>query len=366
LIKISPFKSLLFYFSPFYKGLPLFIILSFLLSCVSLTPVLARSFPEPKLEKISDFYAKRLLYPKISGWRQQSLHGSYKVFEPELPDSVKNNSGIVLILHDALSPAPEHYAGFIRYLTATGWIVVFPFYSAPASTKGEHLYSAVWALKDFLQQYADLKKAPPPVDKFAVWGHGTGALLAANLSASYDYFGLPHPKALLLMTPKKSFGKLLDLTGISRETFMVVVVGDKMKRADIHFAAEMFHGTDRVPRANKLFVTVRSDMHGRPPLIADYSAPLSSVTRPSSPLFRTSEAEWILAFNRDFRSGYVHASPLTLYDFLVTFRIFDNLTSAALEERQGLKELLYSKEFSSMGYWTDGKRINPMKVTANP
>ena len=291
-------------------------------------------------------------------------HERYLVFEPAEP--MPSSAGFVLFIHDYMFPSPKHYIGQIRHLCQKGWIVVFPFYAGTDQPTKHHMFNVIRSVKDYLQQSFLKDKIKTDTNKFAILGHGSGAVLAANTAACYDYFGLPVPKVLVISMPDSTHSNILDLSGISRETRMAVISGDRLNSSDAKMARDIFYTADRVKTVNKIFVIVQSDYFGQPPLLGDKSSGLSPENPKSEKFAVRKHNEFLQSFNSKFFAPYLRADDIENFDWRITYRVFDMLGIAAFTLNSNLNPMKKSEELRSMGYWSNGRRVRPLIITDRP
>lgn len=291
-------------------------------------------------------------------------HERYIVFEPSEPTPEK--AGFVLLIHDLLNPSPHYYMGQIRHLCRKGWIVVFPYYEGTDQKDKHHMFNIIRSVKAYLQRSFERNQMQVDHSKFAIFGHGSGGVLAANVAGTYDYFGLPLPKVLLVSMPNRSYIKLLNLRGISRETRLAVITGDRVPEDDALVAQDIFYTANRVKTANKVFIRVQSDYYGYPPLVADRTAALSPEYPPTQRVVVDRHNEYIHTYKSKHLAPYTKNKDIENFDWKVDFRVFDMLAIAAFNLNSDLYPMKKSAELRSMGYWSDGRKVNPIIVTDRP
>ena len=291
-------------------------------------------------------------------------HERYIIFEPSEPTPSK--TGFVLFIHDLMNPSPQYYMGQIRHLCRKGWIVVFPFYQGTDQPTKHYMFNIIRSTKDYLQRAFERNKMQPDHTKFAIFGHGSGAVLAADTAATYDYFGLPIPKVLLISMPNRTYIKLLNLTGVSRETRMAVITGDGVPEDDAIAAREIFYTANRVRTANKIFITVQSDYYGQPPLIGDRTAALTPEFPPKQRVILNKRNEYIHTYKSNHLAQFLKADDIENFDWKADFRVFDMLSIAAFNLNSDLQPMKKSEELRSMGYWSDGRKVKPLIITDRP
>lgn len=297
-------------------------------------------------------------------WESGVSHERYEVFEPADPAAEK--AGVVVILHDWLTPHSGYYLGHIRHLCRAGWVVVFPYYQAGGQISRFMHTNAVRSIKDFLQQAFARRGVEIDRDRFAIIGHGAGAVIAANVAASSDYFGLPVPQALMLMMPRQRDLKLLDLTGISRRSRMILLSGDRVDETVAAVAREIFYAADRVKTENKAFITALSDFYGQPPLVADELAPLSPELPEYERFIVENRYDFVNLFREKFHAHTLRTRHIDAFDWNATFRLFDALAYAVFTLDSDLTAFKKSPELRFLGYWSDGRRLKGLIVGDRP
>lgn len=302
-------------------------------------------------------------HESMTSWERGINHERYQVFEPAGPTLKK--AGLVILLHDWLTEDPEYYMGLIRHLCRSGKIVLFPRFQGTGAMDEDYHSNIVRSIKDFLLQAFSRKGVQVDNTRVALIGHGAGAVLAANVAASADYFGLPAPTSLLIITPHQRSLKLLDLTGISRKAKMVVISGDRTDPVNDQLARQIYYAANRVKSDNKIFITVLSDFYGQPPLVADELAPLS----PERPIYERlvvrRRHEFVNTFRERRVAGTLRTQHIDAFDWFAIFRVFDALENA-LTGQISLNTFKDTPELRFMGYWSDGKKLKGLLVTDRP
>ena len=228
------------------------------------------------------------------------------------------------------------------------------------------MFNIIRSTKDYLKKSFEKNLIQTDHTKFAIFGHGAGAVLAADTAATYDYFGLPTPKVLLISMPNRTYIKMLNLAGISRETRMAVISGDNVPEEDAIAATEIFYTANRVKTANKIFITVQSDYYGQPPLIGNRTASLSPEYPPKHKVILERRNEYLNTFKDKHLATYLKADDIENFDWKVDFRVFDMLCIAAFNLNSDLRPMKQSEELRSMGYWSDGRKVKPLIITDRP
>ncbi|MGM0599179.1 MAG: alpha/beta hydrolase family protein [Candidatus Rifleibacteriota bacterium] len=300
----------------------------------------------------------------ISLWEKGVAEEQYFIFEPAKPTPKK--AGVVVFLHDWLTSSPEYYMAWIRHLCKKGWIVFFPRYQGQGELEETWVFNVVRSCKDFFMENFKRNGIEIDKEKFAVFGHGAGAILGANVAAVDSYFGLPRTKALLLVTPHRKSLKLFDLSSISKFARMVVLTGDRVLEENENTAREIFYAADRIKTGNKIYITVYSDYYGEPPLVADEKAALA----PESPVYEryvAANSNVFINLSKDkFHAPAVRSQPIDAFDYFATLRLGDALLKKAFNEDSELEIFHDNSTLRFMGYWSDGKKLRGMIAGDRP
>src|SRR5262245_11104297 len=204
----------------------------------------------------------------------------YWIYEPDQPKPP--SAPVIVFLHGWSAMNPAVYGAWIDHLVKRGNIVIYPRYQADLKTP----------LKDFTANAIDaihnainrLQNEPdhvrPDLSKFAVVGHSIGGLLTANVAALALENGLPQVGAMMSVEPGRTWNPgtrgnvpLADLSKIPSKTLLLAVAGDQDRIARDVDAKRIYNEAKNVHADNKDYITMISDNHGTPPIIAHHGAP---------------------------------------------------------------------------------------------
>jgi dienelactone hydrolase len=280
------------------------------------------------------------------------------LFTPANP--VPSTAPVVVFCHGWGAMNPRAYQAWIDHLVRRGNIVIYPNYQDSLLTPGrQFLPNAIAgvraALNDLASGSAGIRA---DLQRVAAVGHSAGGVLSAQLAASAAGAGLPALRAVMPVEPgdgsrdgrRRASIPHTDLTPMPAQTLLLVVVG-----ADDHLAYEqvglqIYASASQVPAANKNVIEMESDAHGSPALIANHAAP--SATPDSRP------ANARRALFPDFEHGGV----VDALDWYGTWKLFDALSDAAFSGRERDVALGATPAQLSMGTWSDGVPVKPMRV----
>ncbi len=278
---------------------------------------------------------------------------SYILFEPA--DPKPDLAPIVVFNHGWLAMNPGVYGAWIDHLVRSGNVVIYPRFMETETPVNHYLPNALDALVDAFQV---LTSSPAHVkgdlQRFALVGHSTGGVLAAQLAALVTSRGLPEPRAVVAVTP----GEILrtrspDLGRIPASTLLVVITAEHDVVTGNGQARKIYRESTAIPDSRKKYVLFRTDMRGKPAFWADHLAPTASSTAFDNGEGPFHDFQMIQgATNAIDRNGFWRVADLTLAA---------GFSSKTLDQAfDGGKALL------SMGYWSDGRPVIPPIVTNDP
>jgi pimeloyl-ACP methyl ester carboxylesterase len=281
---------------------------------------------------------------------------SYWIFEPDKP-MPETRAPVVVFLHGWFAVNPGFYGAWIDHLVRDGKIVIFPRYQNDVGTlPQDFLPNALEAIRDALQVLHDgVGHVRPDTGRFALIGHSMGGNLAAQIAASAadPHTEIPAPQILIALMPGEIISiRKPSLADIPATTLLIVVVGEEDLVVGDHRGRQIFSEATAVPRSRKRFVLFRSDRHGFPPLIAEHTAP-TGVHR------HLDNGEGV------FRAFQLSLGEVNALDRAGFWRMTD-LTLEAAVKGQTLDDLTRDPEhFRHLGYWSDGRRVNPPLIGAD-
>ncbi|HTD29602.1 MAG TPA: alpha/beta hydrolase [Xanthomonadaceae bacterium] len=303
---------------------------------------------------------------------------AYWLFEPSQP--MPNEAPLIVFNHGWAAMDPGLYMAWIDHLVERGNIVVYPVYQDNLLTAAKDFTAdAIVAVKDAIRRLqSEPGHVQPRLDRFAIVGHSMGGDVSANMAALWHTEGLPFPRAVMCVEPGKSWGQpawldieLADLSKVPARTLLLTVAGDDDHIVRDIDAKRIFIESTQVPAANKDYITLVSDDHGRPALHADHMAPLAWAQMPGmdhraasdSPGHKGGERP---PANHDMPDFTDTAESVNALDYYGTWKLFDGLTDAAFFGTNRKYALGDTPEQRFMGVWSDGVPVKQLKVTDRP
>ncbi|TET34356.1 MAG: alpha/beta hydrolase [Planctomycetota bacterium] len=270
----------------------------------------------------------------------KSHHGTggtrYWLFEPA--DPKPKSAPVVIFNHGWGAMNPRSYLEWIKHIVRRGSVVIYPRYQNSIFTRARHFTpNAISAIKSAI---AKLKKAghvSPQLDNVCALGHSMGGVLTANIAALAERENLPKIRAMMCVEPGGPVSSLEDYARIPSDTLMLLVVGADDRMVGNRIAKKIFFGATQVSLENKDFITVHTDEHGEPPLVAGHFAPLAGS------FFRPDALDW--------------------YGF---WKWFDALSDFAVKGRNRAYGLDGTGKQRHLGTWSDGTDVRKADVTDSP
>jgi len=262
----------------------------------------------------------------------------YRLYEPDGPPLL--TAPVVVFLHGWGGTDPAYYRPWIDHLARRGNVVLWIRYQESVLTLSSefvpNMLAAVKAGLAHLEQ--DAERPKPELDKVAVVGHSMGGILSMTLAARAAAEGLPPMKAVMPANPGRGVTGpevLADFSQIPASTLLLCVSGaEDSLGTDAPFC---FYQATNVPLDNKDHVTLNSDNHGTPALVADHFAP-----------------------------NCLTAADVNALDTNGYWKWFDGLIAAAFYGRYREYALGNTPEQRFMGLWPDGTPIVEATVTDAP
>jgi acetyl esterase/lipase len=328
------------------------------------TPASAAESPSPPAQPATGPGGAEFAYDGIRAqhfgpWPAEAHGGTgFWLFEPLGPHAAgtpiaEAGLPLVIFLHAFTITDPEWYHVWIDHLVRRGAILLFPDYEPEFGSIMADLEQTDYAqtLRDTESAIGSALKvldtdehARADLSRVAVVGASFGAILGADYAVDASGQGLPQPTALLLANPgcaviaATACQVLSDLRAMPATKRVLVLTGtdDAIGPDD---ARLLWQRLTSVPNANKDFVTLVSDAHGQPPLVADHFVTLTA----------------------GFPLGYVDA-----LDWYGPWKLFDALMRCAFANQDCEVAVGNTPQQRFMGVWSDGVPVAEAQVTDDP
>jgi len=294
----------------------------------------------------------------------------YWIFEPDSPRP--RTAPVIVFLHGWGGMNPLYYGAWLDHLVKRGNIVIYPRYQANLLTSiKDFTPNTIGAIKDALQRLQnETGHVSPDLTRFATVGHSVGGLLAANVAALASESSLPRVGAVLSIEPGITEAPvnipLADLKKIPPETLLLALAGDQDTLVRDTDAKRVYYESTRVSADNKDYITLVSDSHGRPALMASHRAPTAldndydnGEGAAGAPIENRGDT-------RTSRGDRRETMMVNALDFYGSWKLFDGLCDAAFYGKNREYALGNTAQQRNMGVWSDGVRVNELKVTDKP
>jgi acetyl esterase/lipase len=266
----------------------------------------------------------------------------YWLYEPSEP--APKSAPLVIFMHGWLAYVPGGYIAWTDHLVRRGNIVVYPVYQDSLFTAADKFTpNTVRAVQDAIQELQTGPHVRPELDKFALVGHSAGGVITADLAVRAKGEGLPMPKAIMIVEPGRGNlgGKpnlpVDDYTQMPAEALLLVVIGETYSASEDVWPARRIFRDAPMPAANKNFVKILSDSHGKPPLISDHF---------------TACGKW----------GGWRRMEVDALDYYAHWKPFDALCDAAFHGRNRNVALGNTTRQRFLGRWSDGTAVRELEV----
>ena len=313
----------------------------------------------------------------------------YWIFEPNNPRP--DRAPLIVFTPGWLAMKPKIYGAWIDHIVKRRNIVIFPRYQANALAQTKTFTpNALKAVKNaVLTLQSEKEHVKPDLSRVAFVGHSAGGIIAANLAALAEKKGLPLPSAVMCIEPGKTWSKrkrmnipLVNLKTIPENVLLLAVVGDRDTVVKDIDAKRILRESVRVPRENKNYITLISNDHGAPPLIADHFAPSAPDPQYRCPRNKTGKIKIIRSLgtykiNRSISKNkpvikkrrnrsIKERRTVDALDYYGLWKLFDGLTDAAFFKKNSKFALGNTREQRFMGTWSDGVPVKELVVRKSP
>jgi acetyl esterase/lipase len=296
----------------------------------------------------------------------------YWIYEPDAPRP--RAAPVIVFLHGWGGTNPLYYGAWIDHLVKRGNIVIFPRYQSSVLTPRAHFIpNSLEAIKDAIKR---LQKEPghvrPELNRVAAVGHSLGGVLAASVAALAAESGIPPVKAVMAIEPGMTSDPanvpMADLKKIPADTLLLSVAGDRDTFVGDIDAKRIYYESIQVSADNKDFVTLVTDDHGIPGLIANHRAPTApdqsydngegDITAP-----QTTRGDGPM---NEQRSQSTRSPVVNALDYYGLWKLFDGLYDAAFYLKNREYALGDTPQQRFMGRWSDGVAVKELRVTDKP
>jgi acetyl esterase/lipase len=205
----------------------------------------------------------------------------YLIYQPASPQP--QTAPVVLFLHGYPVTDPSYYEQWMIHICRKGYTVVFAQYmddllnSLPYGTNAQASYRD--ALTRLQSGGSYVKPATDGSGKIlsGIVGHSLGGYLSVNVAAlaGEANSGIPMPKGIFAIEPSNGVTLPADYSLIPSTTQIVMAAGQSDTVVCTSGSTTLWDLLPQVNPSNKIFVTIPSDSHGKPMLVADHTFPVT-------------------------------------------------------------------------------------------
>ena len=349
------------------------VFLSLVLVLSSVTTVLSQG-PTPPSQPQNGPGGKQYPHAEVTRNRYGKGGKEYWIFEPDSPKP--RTAPVIVFLHGWGGMNPLYYGAWVDHLVKRGNIVIYPRYQSNLLTLiRDFTPNTLAALKDAVSRLqSETGHVAADFSKFATVGHSMGGLLAANVAALAGESKLPRVRAVMSVEPGITSSpinfELADLKKLSPDTLLLSVAGDEDSLVRDTDAKRIYYESTRVPATNKDFITLVTDRHGTPALVASHRAPTamdksydSGEGLSGTPAGTSDPIGNAPQVARRVRPETMLVNAL---DYYGTWKLFDALCDAAFNGKNREYALGNTPKQRFMGLWSDGVPVKELKVTDKP
>ena len=292
------------------------------------------------------------------------------VFEPASP--APDSAPVVVMMHGWIENNPRAYGAWIRHMVRRGNIVIYPRYQAFAlSPISNYVDDAATGIKSALDELLKPGHVRPMLNQCTMVGHSCGASIIVALAASASDRKIPAPKAIVVVEPGASRALAMgDVSKVPANTLIAMIVGDRDRVVGSVEAVGLYKRMEQVPREKRVFITLRTDAHGSPTMAATHEAPLALAPQIDGmdipDRITGKSANQAGPMDLQPRANAFLATPPDAMDFYGLWKTTDAVFDAAIHGADLPDSVIHSKEFRSMGVWSDGVPATPLDVRREP
>lgn len=276
--------------------------------------------------------------------------GAWVVTPAGVTPSDLRNLPTVLFIHGFGARDPNTYGGWIDHLVLRGAIVIYPDYQ-PANplqdAPAEYISNLFTGIRTGIEHLEHAGMTDVRTRGLHVVGHSLGGVLAVRYAQDADRLGFPRVRTLTVVEPGGcstcgNFGSLgvpLELDRmLPADLLAQMVVGSDDSTVGDADARSIWPLLRNIPSVHRDYVTIVSDHHGAPPMIADHE------------MVGTGGARGI----EDAMDWFALWRPL---DALIACVDSGKLCSTAIGD---------TSEHRAMGTWSDGTPVTPLLISDGP
>jgi acetyl esterase/lipase len=339
------------------------VLLFFALLLANAATASAQTRPSPPPQPTKGPGSSDYPYASLIPHRYGTNESEYWIIEPANP--TPKSAPVIIFCHGWGAFSPNPYGAWITHLVRRGNIVIFPRYQAILfAPMKDFTPNSIVAIKAAFAELQNPDHVRPELDHVAIVGHSMGGAIAPNITALAKAENLPIPKALCCVEPANhpnwAIGIQMpaaDLSKIPTDTLVQVIVGDRDRIASDDTAKFIYSRLGQIPSGNKDYITLVSDEHGYPPLIANHRVPIASIVLDG-------DAAQYEPSARHRPRQTLNGDGSDALNYYGIWKLFDALTDAGFYGQNRDYALGNTRHQRFMGLWSDGTPVRELKILA--
>lgn len=303
-------------------------------------------------------------------WQARRVHANVEVFSaghgperayvfmPATPDL--QALPLVLFHHGWLGMNPKNFGALIDLIVRSGAVVIYPVYQDGEQTSPQQV-TELAARANALALKELESRNPGLVDRNRTlyWGFSMGASISLNLALQPTRYGLPEPRAMLLLAPGDAHhvargdaarSILGPIEKLPAKQPVLIASGAADTSIGVPTARAITGRLCHLPASGRNLIFLPSDSHGERRIMAGHGSPGAPDSRYDFPDSRRPVASTIPG-----RQEFEASASLNLLDYYgywrMTMRLLDYVAG------QEYPTELFSRtadENRFLGYWPDG------------
>ena len=314
-------------------------------------------------------------------YKKQQVHAAVKVlaygegaqrvyvFLPEQPPlNDKTKVPVVFFHHGWQGMNPKNFGAMIDHLARSGHVVVYPVYQESSATSPQVVTTnAVAANLSALKLFAE-NGLEIDTNRVLYVGYSMGAAISLNIAIQPDHWGLPAPKALVLIAPgdahhvatgMEAKSIIGDVQKLPPSLPMVLITGAADTTIGVPTARKIMSQLCGVNSDQRVLMLLPSDQYGEATVRSAHGSPGAPDSRYD---FALSDSQFPRIIRG--RAGFEASSSLNQLDFygfwkvlcLVDQGVASDSLSSSIVFAKGTTEQLF------LGVWPNGAPFKPIQL----
>lgn len=275
----------------------------------------------------------------------------YWLFEPAAPRL--DSAHVIVFNHGYGAYNPMIYGAWIRHLVRKGNIVIFPRYQKNLFTPNPRQFpeNVATAIKKALLELNSGDHVQPIVEPLIMVGHSYGGAISAYLGIHFADFGIPQPRAIMMVSPGTGpfkGARLDDYATMPADTRLLIMVSNDDQVVGDELGTLVFETATNTPQRN--LIRQFADDYGAPGISAGHNQSYALDSTFDNGVHNVSYHRALRVATTD---AVDHHGYWKLLDALIECTRAGNYCDVAFGN---------TLEQRSLGSWSDGTPIRELEV----